>query len=220
MIFFFRQASVGVVFFLFCAFAEASCFDLEWKRGRPYDYYANETRVATQGSGKSLLYFVEHYHFTPEVRSLIKGTTTALPGDILFVLNSIPNHPGALDAYSRYEKRYQTSPTFQTSRNFKKPQFKADCFFERADRVFPAQAETLMVWGLHEYRNERLERAKRLLERAIELKPNYIEAHYNIGLVLIGLNQPELAEKHADIAYDAGYPLPGLREKLTELKQE
>lgn len=121
---------------LLSAMVDASCFDLEWKRGKPYDYYDSETRVATQGRGKSLLYFVEHYHFTPEVRSLVKGTTTALPGDILFVLNSIPNHPGALDAYSRYEKRYQSSATFQNSRNYKQPQYKADCFFERANRVF------------------------------------------------------------------------------------
>ncbi|GGD75342.1 tetratricopeptide repeat protein [Lacimicrobium alkaliphilum] len=198
----------------------ASCFNLEWKRGKPYDYYDNETRVATQGRGKSLLYFVEHYHFTPEVRSLQKGTTTALPGDILFVLNSIPNHPGGLDAYSRYEKRYNNSPTLQNSRNYKKPQFKADCFFERADRVFPGRAETLMVWGIHEFRNNRLDRARSLLQRTIELKPEYIEAHYNLGLVLVDLKLPDIARKHANIAYEAGYPLPGLLNKLDELEKE
>lgn len=40
------------------------------------------------------------------------------------------------------------------------------------------------------------------------------DVHYNLGLVLIKLGDYEEAAKHAHLAYQAGYPLPGLRRQL------
>lgn len=197
----------------------ASCFDMEWKRGRPFDYYAAETRQHTGTYRGGLLHLVENRHFTDEVRQLVRGSSARLPGDILFVLNSIPNHPGALDAYSRYEARYRSSKSFRENRGNLRPSHEAECFFERANQVYPGNPETQLVWALHHYRNDNLARAQSLLESAIALKPGYIEAHYNLGLIHARHGQLEAAKQHARVAYDAGYPLDGLRKRIAEMEQ-
>lgn len=43
------------------------------------------------------------------------------------------------------------------------------------------------------------------------------DIHYNLGLVLIKLGEPGLAAEHAYVAYDEGYPLPGLKRQLERL---
>jgi tetratricopeptide (TPR) repeat protein len=196
----------------------ASCFDLAWRRGKPFDYYAAETRVDSGTYRGGLLHLVEKVHFGDDVRNLVKGSSSRLPGDILFVLNTIPNHPGALDAYSRYEKRYRSSQTFRENRDNERPLYEAECFFERAERIFPANPQTRFVWGLHYYRNGQLDRSRTLMESALELRPGYVEAHYNLGLVAVSQGMLEDARRHAKIAYDAGYPLQGLRRRISELE--
>jgi len=206
--------------FCFSGTVVASCNQMEWKRGKPFDYYAPETRASTGTFRGGLLHLVDNYHLTPDVRNLVRGATGAMPGDLLFVLNTIPNHPVALDAYSRYERRYLESALFREQKFMDRPVHTADCLFERADRVFPNMAETKVVWAIHRYRSGRYEDAEVLLLQAITLQPNYVEAHYNLGLVYVALNQLASAQKHADIAYAAGYPLPGLKKKLARLGQE
>lgn len=198
----------------------ASCFDAQWKRGKPYDYYAAETRESTGTYRGGLLYLVENRHFTQDVLSLTRGSTGRLPGDLLFVLNTIPNHPQALDAYSRYEYRYRTSESFRESRDHSRPGYAAECLFERAAKVFPGSAQTHIAWGVHHYRNSDLEKAEKAFLIALKLSPNSIDAHYNLGLVYVERGKLELARKHADIAYSAGYPLPGLKRKIDKVAQQ
>ncbi|MBV2127710.1 tetratricopeptide repeat protein [Arsukibacterium indicum] len=198
---------------------DRSCFTMEWKRGKPFDYYHPSTTESSGTYKGGLLYLVERHHFTNDVRKLIKGSTAALPGDLLFVLNSIPNHPSALDTYSRYEYRLKTSELYRETQANKTVTHSADCLFLRANEIFPNNAETLLVWAIHQYRNNRFNAAKQILERAVAIAPDYIEAHYNLGLVYVELNDAEKARKHAAIAYDAGYPLMGLKNKIAKLKQ-
>jgi tetratricopeptide (TPR) repeat protein len=51
-------------------------------------------------------------------------------------------------------------------------------------------------------------------QKTIELKPDLAEAHYNLGLLYVDLGDYAKARKEADIAYAAGYPLQGLKNKL------
>lgn len=197
-----------------------SCFELEWRRGKPFDYYHSSTRESTGTYRGGLLHLVENGHFNDDVRQLIKGKTSVLPGDILFVLNSIPNHPAGLDAYSRYEYQLANSELFRSKQAKPSLTHSADCFFLRANQVFPNNAETLLVWGIHQFRNNRFSAAQQILERAVAIAPTYVEAHYNLGLVYAELNNVEAAQKHATIAYDAGYPLMGLKNKIAKLKQQ
>ena len=201
-------------------FINRSCFEMDWKRGKPYDYYHSSTRESTGTFQGGLLYLVEKVHFNHDVRNLVKGSTGQLPGDILFVLNSIPNHPGALDAYSRYEHSLQHSDVFRSKQSRPTLIHGADCLFVRANEVYPNNAETLLVWAIHQFRNKRFNAAKQILERAVAIAPDYVEAHYNLGLVYVELNDAENATKHATIAYDAGYPLMGLKNKLARLQQK
>jgi|SRR6185503_6638158 len=43
------------------------------------------------------------------------------------------------------------------------------------------------------------------------------EVHYNLGLIMLDLGDADNAVQHAHAAYSLGYPLPGLRRKLTAL---
>lgn len=203
---------------LVSAGAAASCNTLEWRRGKPFDYYAAETRESTGTYAGGLLHLVEKHHFSSNVRNLVSGQTGALLGDLMFVLTSIPNHPGALDAYSRYDKRYRESALFRKQEKGRRASYTPDCFFDRALRTFPEAAETRVVWAIHKYRNGELDEAASLLEEAIAIQPDYIEAHYNLGLIYASQRKLALAKKHAEVAYEAGYPLSGLQNKIAELE--
>lgn len=60
-----------------------------------------------------------------------------------------------------------------------------------------------------------LESARAVLERGNDaLEGKSAELHYFLGLVLVDLKDFEAAQEHARAAYEQGYPLPGLRERL------
>lgn len=192
----------------------SACEDLAWKRGRPFDYYAPETNVPNGTYARGLLNMVNHAHFTMEVQLLQKGKSARLPGDILFVLMSIPNHPGALDTYSRFVVKYRTSELFKNSNKTLKPAYDPDCFFQRATRIYPQHAETHKVWGIHLYREKRYSDALSAFLEAQSKGDTSAEIQYNLGLTYLALEDNENAVTYARKAYNAGYPLQGLRKKL------
>jgi tetratricopeptide (TPR) repeat protein len=57
------------------------------------------------------------------------------------------------------------------------------------------------------------------MEKALTLDPNSINAHYNLGLTYFETKQFELANEHAQRAYQLGASPPGLRDKLVRAKQ-
>lgn len=192
-----------------------ACMNLEWKRGRPYDYYATETRVKTGTYKDGLLSMVEGAHFTLNVQLLRKGKSSAQPSDLVFVLSSIPNHPAALDAYSRYESTYRSSSIFRNQADTNKPVYSTDCFFSRATEIFPDYAETYKVWGMHLYRNQKYKESIDMFSKASSMNDNSADLHYYMGLSFLALGDLENAQVHADIAYGAGYPLQGLKKGLS-----
>ena len=51
-------------------------------------------------------------------------------------------------------------------------------------------------------------------EQALKLKPNDPSINYNMGLVYFDTHDYSKALEHAKAAYNAGFPLPGLKNKL------
>ncbi|GAB2689213.1 hypothetical protein GCM10027170_20920 [Aliiglaciecola aliphaticivorans] len=201
------------------AFAKSNCMEMKWRRGKPFDYYAAETRQSTGTYRGGLLYLVESAHFPKKVRRLTEGNTGKQPGDLLFVLGSIPNHPAALDAYARYEYQWENSRSFKANLNTGAPKYDAGCFFERAAKIYPGQASTYLTWGIYHYRRGEHQSALEKFLEADKLSPGSAETKYNVGLAYAEVNDIANAKKYAEAAYKLGYPLPGLKMKIAELEK-
>ncbi len=148
---------------------------------------------------------VVKYHFTPEVAALIRGSTSALPGDIHYTLRHIPNHYGALDSMARYQLQNPVeSHRYLT----------VDCYFERAFAFRPKDGRLYMLYGTYLHRAKRYDQAATAYARAEELGLDSPELYYNRGLLEFQRDNLDEAAAYAAKAYAGGYPLPALRNKL------
>lgn len=171
---------------------------------RPIDYNDPEERDNIR--------LVERFHFTHEIESLQAGKNGPLPGDIEYTLRHIPNHYRALHAMAEWQRQNPTPPRGLQY-------LKAECYFERAFAFKPEDATIYLVYGVFLHKNGDLESARTVYERGLELKPDHAELIYNFGLLLVDLKQYDEARRYADRAYELGYPLPGLRNKLARAGQ-
>jgi len=181
---------------------EHICGSLKNANG-PYDYTDPEAR-------RVKLPIVELVHFNEEIRNLKRGKhahSSSVENDLQYTLRVFPNHHQALYTYGRYRL---TDPA-------KNARESIDCYFERAFRFKPDDVVAHMVYGIVLMQHKRYQEALEPLLKAIELDPQLSEAHYNLGLLYLELNKPDLALKHAKISYELGYPLPGLKAKLVAI---
>ncbi len=157
---------------------------------------------------------VEKAHFDVGVRNL-QGhrakvfTWNSLAGDIGYTLRAFPNHHGALYVMAQYyilgyDKFYPM-------------QYTPECWFKRARKFKPSDGNIWLIEGIYEARRGRVEEAEKSYKAAIRLMPDAPEPHYNLGLLYIETKNYSLARKHAKRAYELGYPLPGLKNKLEKL---
>ena len=181
--------------------ADTWCGELTRQFG-PYDY-------TNPGHRAGRLTTVERRHFTENVRSLRKGESTSLARDIEYVLNWFPNHHQALDAFVRLALREGTSQPGNARTDI-------ECRFQWAIQVQPHDAMVRVIRANYYLRAGRTGDAREQLEIAIQLEPENPEVHYNLGLLLVRLGDYENARIHAAEAYSRGYPLPGLRNMLSQ----
>jgi tetratricopeptide (TPR) repeat protein len=73
--------------------------------------------------------------------------------------------------------------------------------------------------GIYLARTKRYPEAIKSYEHALEIAPDSVNAHYNLGLAYIETKQYQLANEHAQRAYELGASLPGLRDKLKRIGQ-
>jgi tetratricopeptide (TPR) repeat protein len=148
-------------------------------------------------------------HFQPEVENLVRGTTGTLPGDLVFILGSIPNHHRALISMGRW----------QTERG--RPRGAGypdmDCYFKRAFQFAPRDSQLYFVQGIYLQRLRKYPEARRAYARAEEMGVSSPELFYNRGLLEANAGDIKAARIYADKAYALGYPLPGLRIKLKSM---
>ena len=187
---------------ILCAPAEAQeipgCGSLQNAYG-PFDY-----RDPTARTDK--LPIVERFHFTPGVASLTKGETGQVIDDLDYTLRAFPNHHRALISLSRFalgggKFRSENIPS-------------ADCFFQRAILFAPDDEIVRILFGNYLFKRGTLEDAKTQYETALRLAPESPEISYNAGLFYLQINDLDTATKLANVAYQSGYPLPGLKLKL------
>lgn len=181
--------------------------------GRPLDYTSVEARTK-DWSGKTPIKIVENVHFNSRVEQLISGQTAASPlGDIEYTLRAFPNHHRALHAISRLQ-RGQASAQFKKDIEKLVQNHRAECFFERAIAFKPDDALVHMLYGIHLHGLKKYDEALTYYKNAERLAPQSAELQYNMGLLYLETNQYDRARQSARLAYDKGYPLPGLRDRL------
>jgi tetratricopeptide (TPR) repeat protein len=123
-------------------------------------------------------------------------------GHVEFALRYYPNNPKALLLLS------------DVCVKWKSPTCDADGWFERAIELNPNIAQTYSIRALHLQRTGRQKEALESYKTALQLDPNSLNAHYNLGLLYFDMGQYALSNEHAQRSYALGAPYPGLRDKL------
>ncbi len=163
------------------------------------DYYAAklDTTVA------QLLHNVEQYHIQPGLDQFKNKRYGAAWQDFDFILRYFPNHPRALLLMAELCQVYRA------------PQCNAEAYFDKALRMNPNNAGTYLLKGLHQQKLGKLDDAIASYKKSLEIDPDSVNAHYNLGLAYIVQKQFVLANEHAQHAYASSQGLPpGLQNKL------
>lgn len=173
----------------------------------PYDY-----RTATADQK----YLVEQAHFDAEWAGYLAGKNTILAaggmtspvaGGLDYTLRAFPNHHRALLAIGKVALRMKQ----ERPRGAK---FRVDCYFQRAIAFAPDDGLVRAIYGAYFAARGKADSAKEQLNMANELDPENLNIQSQIAWSLMEIKDWVGAEKHAKLAYQYGYPLPGLRDRL------
>lgn len=129
--------------------------------------------------------------------------------DLSYTLYRVPNHPEALLMLSQLS--LNSAQNLVTSDQAIK-------YFEKAIEYTPLQTTTYLLYGIHLHKIKEYSKAIEQYKIAIQLNPNNVEAHYNLGLSYIATKNYNKAKYHAQKAYENNFPLNGLKNKLVNLK--
>ena len=89
-----------------------------------------------------------------------------------------------------------------------------DYWFRRAQDFAPHDGTLPHLYGIYLYNVGRYDEARDQYVKALAFDENSPDVNYNAGLLYVALEDYDKALDHATRAYDMGYPLPGLRNKL------
>jgi hypothetical protein len=176
--------------------AAEDCGDLKNGHG-PFDYRTEKGQLGV----------VEFNHFDPGVENLVRGKNAPLGADIDYTLRAYPNHPRALMAMDKLGAKLGTERVPHAT-------YSVPCYFERAVRFSPNDGTVRMLYALYLAKRARPADAITQLQVAEKLIGQNANLHYNMGLAYLDLKDYDQALNHAHIAYQLGFPLPGLRTRL------
>jgi tetratricopeptide (TPR) repeat protein len=177
--------------------------------------YCGELQLAGAGGDytnseyKRNLKTVEEYHFTPNVEKLISGSTGTIAADLSYTLMMFPNHHRALAAFGKLSLRDKTLKPIGA-------RYSIECFFDRAIRFKPSDGIVRMLYGNYLLKAGQTDKATEQLKEAVNLEPENPNINYNLGLLYAQRKDYEQAKIYAKKAYELGFPLPGLKNKLME----
>ena len=167
----------------------------------PYDYrHPGDTPDIPGGIAANL----EGNHLRPETEALRAPNAGA---DLDYVLRAVPNHPRALLAMVRLSQKMK-------SENLKIGVFTIPCHFIRSITFAPDDPTVRFAYGLYLSNFGKKEASLAQFLKAEELGADNANNLYNIGLLYVDLRDYDKGLAYAKRAYAAGFPLPGLRDKL------
>ena len=187
-------ASIGIALVL-CG--NASMVHGEGKLNR--DYYNPGTGTDERADWQN----AHQFHLGPAFDAMKRGNWGPARDNLEFILRVFPNSPLALNGISEL-----------CVLKWRSPKCDADSWMEKAVAVNPSIATTWIIYGIHLQREKRPAEAVEKFKRGLELRPDDINGHYNLGLAYFDLKDYDNANKQAQMSYALGAPLPGLRDML------
>lgn len=166
----------------------------------------------TDPSDRQKLGVVEQFHFTPNVERLERGESGSIGGDMSYTLEHFANHHRALAALARLALREKNPRP-------KGAKLAVDCYFARAIAYRPGDARVRVIFGGYLLALGQEPAALAQLEEAARLEPGNATNQYNLGLLYLRQKDYVRARNAARAAYELGFPLPGLKHKLTAVGQ-
>ena len=163
------------------------------------DYYNPGTGLIERADWES----AHQFHLQPAFDAMKRGNWKSAHDNLEFILRVFPNSPQALNGISEL-----------CVLKWKSPQCDADSWFDKAVDVNPSIATTWVLYGIHLQRKKVPAEAVEKFKHALELRPDDINGHYNLGLAYFDLKNYEKANEEAQVSYALGAPLPGLRDML------
>ncbi|WUR16078.1 ABC transporter permease [[Empedobacter] haloabium] len=166
----------------------------------------------TNPEDRQKLEVVERFHFTPNVERLERGQSGSIGADMSYTLDHFANHHRALAALARLAVR-EKNPRPQGAK------LAVDCYFGRAIAYRPADARVRAIFGGYLLALGQEAAALAQLEEAARLEPGNATNQYNLGLLYVRQKEYAKAREAARLAYQLGFPLPGLKNKLAAAGQ-
>lgn len=181
---------------------EFRCGSLQNAHG-PYDY-----RSVTPAERR----LVEGAHFTSQVEQLIRAETGYLGQDIDYTLRAFPNHPRALKSMMELGFRSKSDKPFGAH-------WPVWCYFDRAIRFKADDPLVRLVYAMYLHRKGNSSEAIVQLKEAEKLGEDSANLHYNMGLIYLDVGDFESSLTHAHKAYELGFQLDGLKNRLKRAKK-
>ena len=179
----------------------------------PYDYFdINDESDAKYVEGR--YWEIDKIHTDQAVPILSKrgritqGDLQYAGNQLDYTLRAIPNDPKALKLMVDYDRMRRSNPTLVS------PIPLPECYFQRALEFRADQEHISLIFGVYLHQIKQYTTAIAQFKRAIALNDKATEAYYNLALSLIASGDIKGAVPYAKKAYELGFPLPGLREKL------
>lgn len=124
-----------------------------------------------------------------------------------YTLWAFPNHHVALAAVEDLGIK-------QKSEKVDGLQLRVECYFQRAVRLAPNDGLVRALYGYYFARRDQVAQAERQLSSAIELRGNDVNVLNYVATAYLEVGKLDQAVEYARQAYAAGYPFPGLRQRL------
>jgi tetratricopeptide (TPR) repeat protein len=165
----------------------------------PWDYRTRKDRLE----------LVESRHFTPQVETLMRGeSTNNIAADIAYTLRKFPNHHRALISLVRYAEQ-------KNKLQFPGAKYSVECYLKRAAYFKEDDLQVRIIYASYLAQKNKKSEAISHLEFIESKDENSQIINYNLGLIYFEVKNYEKSLHYAHLVYSQGFPLPGLRNKLT-----